>query len=141
MPWTDCRFTLKTTQDAERMVLQFKEPFWGVRWDVCKIEKPVGEPIMETEIPQLPDRFTRFVFRLFLGLRDYKPVMGLRCSKVPENAILFYECSDRKGRERTMASTTVKWDHGASFMVKREDFDRVRTQIAEADAASVGQGS
>jgi hypothetical protein len=116
------------------MILKFTQPHWGIHSHLCTVYKQSGEPILEGGFIDRPDSFTRFVFRLTHGLRDYIPLASIRSNKDPRDAIRFYECHDRRGRRRRFVyATEANSDGGGSFIVCDDSFEEFYAELTNLD--------
>ncbi|HUF60999.1 MAG TPA: hypothetical protein VMN36_02895 [Verrucomicrobiales bacterium] len=137
MHWSECQLSLKSIREDGRIKLNFTQPVLGFPGHLCTIEKKIGETILEGEFTDIPDCFTRLIFRLTHGLRDYQPLKCVRSSSEPRDAVRFYECLDRRGQRRKFVyATEPKQDGGGSFLVRTEDFDRVWSELSTLDKES-----
>jgi hypothetical protein len=116
------------------MVLKFTHPLWGIHSHLCTVYKRSREPILEGGFIARPDGFTRFVFRLTYGLRDYLPLALIRCNRDPRDAIRFYECYDRSGRRRRFVyATNCNSDGGGSFVICDSYFEELYAELTNLD--------
>ena len=140
MHWSECKLSLKSTRDDGKIILRFTQPLWGINGHVCTIKKGSGEPILERAFDEVPDFFTRIVFKITHGLRDYQPRACVRNHSEPRDAVRFYECRDRRGRTRKFVyATEPKTDGGGSFVVRDDDFDRVMSELSMLDMEPKGE--
>lgn len=131
MPWSNSLLSLKADQTDQGTRLHFRHPHWETRGGLCTVEIPPDAPLAEPALTDPPDLFTRFLFLHREGLENYSPLLSLQSTKSHGDTIRFYGCSDRLGRSRILVQVTeVESGSRVSFILLKEDFERIRAQIS-----------
>lgn len=139
MSWSDCHLKMLVTFDADSCKLKFIQP-------------PTNEVLADFNITKeqlrtsfngdaRPNLMARMLFWLTSGLRDFTPCITIESHMQPCGLARFYQCMDRKGRNRVFAEVMDQNHDGAIFILKDEDFFIIEKQVediknqAEQDAA------
>lgn len=130
----DCGLSLKVVSKANQTLLKFTQsPLSG---ELATIPVDLsGDEWWQAVAEQQPHGLSRFIFWVTSGLGDFEHLLGIVAEKEPYHSAHFYRCLDRKKRERFFAEIhEAGSETGASFIVKKEDFERVRAQLKEVGA-------
>lgn len=140
MNLSECGLRLHVTEDDGDVLLRFSQVTLGFNGYLCTIRKRTGAPLFDTRKNESPDRFTRAIFRLIHGLKEFREEYSLRSDDSDQECIRFFKCSDRHGRTRTFVSATERpgLEAGGSFITNERDFENVLRRLNQGEQGGDG---
>lgn len=127
--WSECKLDLeiRPARDGRRFLV-FTQSVLGFSGALCEIDVEEDAGRWLSSFSRQPDFLSRGIFRLTHGLKEFEPLFAVVGKFNRQDAVCFYQCRDRKGRNRVLASATTSaagGDGGGTFMISRENFERV----------------
>ena len=134
----DCRLKLQISEDGDVCTYKFTQPPFGGYLATIRTKHVLSCHNHSANI--LPNWFSRLVFSVTSGIRNYESVCRLVSDEKPYNYANFYRCHDRRRRDRFFAEIhEVDSECGCSFLIAKEDFDKVSSQIDRLLQTKLGE--
>ena len=78
MSLSECRLSLKVERQNNIWVLTFGQPLGVITGHLCTVEKSSNESLKDSSFTDIPDMFSRTLFRLIHGIRIFSPIFCIR---------------------------------------------------------------
>ena len=125
----NCRLKLDISAEGDVFALKFTQPPFGGYLATIHTNK-IEQHHLGHSSSDIPGWLTRLVFSLTSGIKEYELTYRLVNNEKPYHYANFYRCRDRRNRERFFAEIyEFDSDCGCSFLIARENYDVVSSQI------------
>ncbi len=127
----DCGLKLEITEEGGIHTYKFTQPPMGGYLATIRTHSIKPHPKNTS-----PGAISRLFFYLISGIRNYELTHYLLNDEAPHHYAKLYRCIDRHRRERYLAEIyELGTESGGAFLVSKEDYERVSSQIKETQQA------